>query len=340
MTVSHPSRAPLITVLSPVYGCRDCLEALTKRVAEAFEGSGLDWELVLVDDRGPDAPWDLIVALSEADRRVRGVRLARNHGQHLAIWAGLDAARGDWIAVVDCDLQDDPMVVPELYRRATGDAVDAVIVERGTWSDSGFRRFASATFYRLVNVLGGIRIQNTGNFGLYSRKMVDTLLMFREQEVFLPMMVALTGLKRSYFQVDRADRAAGQSSYGFLRLLRMATSIIIRFSDRPLKLSVILGLGFSLLSAAISVILVILWLFGTFTVPGWTSTVLSVWFLSGLIMATLGVHGFYLGRVFAEVKGRPRIIVETFTPADLDSPLSRNGTPAFEPRRNSPTDGI
>lgn len=306
-------QAPTITVLSPVYGCRECLEALVERVRSSFESTSLDWELVLVDDRGPDEPWDLICNLAAQDPRVRGVRLARNHGQHLAIWAGLEAARGDWVAVIDCDLQDDPAVIPALHACAVENRADAVLVDRGTWSDSRFRRFASKAFYRIVDLLGGIHLQNTGNFGLYSRQMVDTLVKFREQEVFLPMMVALTGLKTTPYRLDRAGRAAGESSYDFLRLLRLATAIIIRFSDRPLKLSVLVGLAFSLLSALISVILVVAWLFGAFTVPGWTSTILSVWFLSGLIMATLGVHGFYLGRVFAEVKARPRIIVETTT---------------------------
>ncbi|MEP4987086.1 MAG: glycosyltransferase family 2 protein, partial [Paracoccaceae bacterium] len=215
------SGAPvLITILSPVYGCRDCLQTLVDRVRATFETQDLEWELVLVDDRGPDEPWDLICDLSAQDPRVRGVRLTRNHGQHLSIWAGLEAARGAWVVVVDCDLQDDPSVIPELYQRAIADQADAVIVERGSWSDSRFRRFASNVFYRSVDLLGGIRLRNTGNFGLYSRKMVDALLEFREQEVFLPMMVALTGLKRRYHQVDRSDRAAGESAYGFLRLVR------------------------------------------------------------------------------------------------------------------------
>jgi dolichol-phosphate mannosyltransferase len=143
--------------------------------------------------------------------------------------------------------------------------------------------------------------------------MVDTLLKYEEQEVFLPMMVALSGLKRETFILDRSQRAAGASSYSFFRLLSLAAAIIVRFSDRPLKLSILVGFAFSILSAAVSLLLLVLWLFDIFTVPGWTSTVLSVWFLSGLIMATLGVHGFYIGRVFAEVKRRPRIIVEATT---------------------------
>jgi len=302
---------PTVSVVSPVYGCADCLKALFEKVRKAFDGTGIDWELVLVDDRGRDNPWPLICDLAQADSRIRGIRLSRNHGQHLAIWAGLAEARGDWVAVIDCDLQDDPSVIPALYASAEERKVEAIIVERGSWSDSWFRRFASRFFYRMVNLLAGINIKNAGNFGLYSRKLVDTLLRYEEQEVFLPLLVALTGLKCETYRLDRSERSSGTSSYSFRRLLNMASAIIVRFSDRPLKISVAVGFAFSLFSALISVLLLILWLSGTFTVPGWTSTVLSVWFLSGLIMATLGVHGFYIGRVFAEVKRRPRIIVES-----------------------------
>lgn len=316
-----------ISVVAPVYGCTACLEALYDRTRAAFEGTGLTWELVLVDDRGPDDPWPLICEMAARDARVRGVRLSRNHGQHLAIWAGLARARGDWVAVMDCDLQDDPGVIPALHAAALMRADDAVIVDRGTWSDSWVRRAGSRAFYRMIDLLGGISIKNVGNFGLYSRRMVDSLLDFREQEVFLPMMVTLTGLPRSTYRVDRAERAAGKSAYSMLRLLRMATAIVIRFSDRPLKLSVVAGFAISALAALISLGLVVLWLFGAFRVPGWTSTVLSVWFLSGLIMATLGVHGFYLGRVFNEVKGRPRIVIEAQTGADAPAPTPPAPTP-------------
>lgn len=303
----------LISVVSPVYNCRDCLAALVARVEEGFAGSGLDWELVLVDDRGPDQPWQVIQALSRADPRVRGVRLARNHGQHLAIWAGLAAARGDCVVVIDCDLQDDPIVIPELYARLQADQVDAVLVNRGVWSDSAFRRLASRAFYGTVRTLTGISINNIGNFGIYSRRLVDILLMYEEQEVFLPIMVSLSGLPTTQHTLARGQRHAGESAYSVRRLLTLAIAIIIRFTDRPLKLSVIAGILFSGVSALVSVLLLFLWLLGTFTVPGWTSTILSLWFLAGLIMATLGVHGFYLGRVFREVQRRPRILVEQTT---------------------------
>jgi len=306
---------PDISVVVPVYGCRDCLEALVDAVRGAFDGTDLGWECVLVDDRGPDEPWPLIDAMAGRDRRVRGLRLARNHGQHLAIWAGLAEARGAWVAVIDCDLQDDPAILPRLHAAAVAQGVEAVVVDRGAWSDSRFRRLASSLFYRLVHTLAGVRINNIGNFGLYSRRMVDTLLLFEEQEVFLPMMVSLTGLSTAQLEIDRSQRAAGESSYSLGRLVRLAVAIIVRFSDRPLKLSVIVGLAFSALAAVISVILVIGWMAGIFTVQGWTSTILSMWFLSGLIMAVLGIHGFYLGRVFAEVKNRPRILVDHATSA-------------------------
>lgn len=308
------SQLPMISVISPLYGCKNCLELLCNSVSEAFNETELEWELVLVDDRGKDEPWQLICELAERNRRIRGIRLSRNHGQHLAIWAGLAETQGKWVAVIDCDLQDDPKFIPNLLKKALTENLHAVIVDRGTWSDTRFRRIASRIFYRLIDILGGVRINNVGNFGIYSRELVDCLLRFREQEVMLPMMVALTGLAQSNYRLNRSTRSIGNSSYSFLSLLRIAIAIVIRFSDRPLKLSVVLGLSISLISAAISIFLFISWIFGEIRVPGWTSSILSMWFLSGLILATLGVHGFYLGRVFSEVKNRPRIIIEAKTP--------------------------
>ncbi|MFK7751209.1 MAG: glycosyltransferase family 2 protein [Sedimentitalea sp.] len=308
---------PLISIVTPVYGCRDCVEALTDEVRKAFEDTDLDWELILVDDRSPDKPWSMIQKLAAEDQRVLGVRLSKNHGQHLAIWAGLEQAKGDWVAVIDCDLQDDPTIIPALYEKAMTEPVDAVVVDRGEWKDTWFRRFASRMFYKTMDVLAGIRLNNNvGNFGLYSRRMVKTLLTFQEKEVFLPVMVTLTGLPRVSYSMDRDGRHAGQSAYSLKRLLQLAIAIIIRFSDRPLKLSIIAGMVFSTFSAVFSVLLLIAWATGAFTVPGWTSLILSVWFLAGLILAVLGIHGFYMGRIFAEVKNRPRIMVETTTEPD------------------------
>ena len=313
-----PAKKDKITVVSPVYNCRDCLYALAEQVEASFAESDLDWELLLVDDRASDQPWDIIKQLSGANPRVRGVRLARNHGQHLAIWAGLEASKGDYVAVIDCDLQDDPKIIPILYDKLREEGVDALAVHRGSWSDSKFRRLASRSFYALVKSLTGVTINNIGNFGLYSRRLVDILLQFKEQEVFLPIMVSITGLPQSQYTLDRDARYAGESAYSVRRLITLAIAIIIRFTDRPLKLSVVVGLAFSTISSLISVLLLVMWLSGSFTVPGWTSTILSLWFLSGLIMATLGVHGFYLGRVFKEVQQRPRILVEQTT--DDDTP--------------------
>ena len=303
------TETPEVSIVSPVYGCRDCLSLLVKSVTDTMDASGLSWELVLVDDCGPDDPWSLICEFAEEDARVRGVKLSRNHGQHLAIWAGLEVCRGEWTAVIDCDLQDDPAMLPALFEEAKESKVHALLVDRGDWSDSWLRRAASTQFYRLVKVLAGIEIKNVGNFGIYSRHMVDTLLKFREQEVFLPMMVALTGLPSRRSRIDRSARAAGESSYSLLRLLRLAAAIVVRFSDRPLKLSALVGFAFSTLAALISVYLLFGYLLGAFTVAGWTSVVLSLWFLSGLILVTLGIHGLYLGRVFAEVRRRPRLSV-------------------------------
>lgn len=307
------SNDQLISVVSPVYGCKDCLIQLVASVSNALEHTPYDWELVLVDDRGPDEPWDIIAELSQKHLRVRGIRLARNHGQHLAIWAGLKASQGDWVVVVDCDLQDNPSYIPQLMEKAISEKVEAVIVERGSWSDSTFRRVSSRSFYRIVKVLSGINLSNVGNFGIYSRRMVDLLLRFEEQDVYLPLMVSITGLKKTQLVIDREERHSGQSSYTIRQLFRLAFSLIVNFSDRPLKYVAALGAVMSFVSVIFSITLIGAHFFGAFTVPGWTSIILSMWFLSGLILAVLGIHGIYLGRIFSEAKRRPRIIVEDET---------------------------
>src|SRR5438309_11643191 len=130
----------LISIVSPVYNCTRCLPEIVRRVGETFHDSDLGWEILFVDDRGPGQPWPVIQKLAKGDSRVRGVRLMRNHGQHLAIWAGLAYASGDWVAVVDCDLQDDPSVLLALVERARKGQSDAIVVDRGTWHDTYWRR--------------------------------------------------------------------------------------------------------------------------------------------------------------------------------------------------------
>jgi dolichol-phosphate mannosyltransferase len=218
------------------------------------------------------------------------------------------------VAVIDCDLQDDPKIIPELYVKALAEGADAVVVDRGSWKDTGFRRFASRTMYKLIELLAGIRVENNiGNFGIYSRRLVDILLSYQEKEVFFPVMVTITGLPKITYTADRAERLSGRTSYSLKHLLNLAIAILIRFSDRPLKLSVIFGLAFSGFSALVSIFLIFAYVTGAFSVPGWTSLILSVWFLAGFILAVLGVHGFYIGRIFAEVQNRPRILVESRT---------------------------
>lgn len=300
----------LISVVSPVYNCTSCLPEIVRRVRETLEGPDMHWEVLFVDDRGPGEPWPVIEALADSDQRVRGVRLMRNHGQHLAIWAGLAHARGDWVAVIDCDLQDDPAMLLRMVDMAREGNCDAVIVDRGEWRDSWWRRATSRLFTALLRAITGMKVGvNAGNFGLYSARMVENLLAFRDKEVFLPAMTVMTGLERRTLVVPRAPRAEGRSSYGLRQLLRLAVALIIRFSDRPLKLSVLAGLALSGLSAGIALVVFVAWASGVIKVEGWTSLMLSIWFVGGLILSALGVHGFYIGRIFTEVQDRPRISV-------------------------------
>lgn len=308
-----------VSVVCPVYGCAECLSDLVDGLRGALDDVGCRWELILVDDRGPDRSWEVMKDLASVDQRVRIIRLSKNHGQHLAIWAGLEQSRGDLVVVMDCDLQDEPAVVPKLIHEIKRSSHDAVVVDRGVWRDSALRRLASMAFFKVMKWLSGMDLQNAGNFGIYTRRLVDELLRFEEQGVFLPFMISLVGFDAGRLVVPRSSRHAGKSSYSLSKLMRHAIQIVIRFSDRPLKLSVVAGLSISLLSVGFSVILVVGRLMGGFTVPGWTSVVLSIWFLAGVFLFVLGLHGYYLGRVLDEVHARPRIIVATKIGRGLES---------------------
>lgn len=299
-----------LSIVVPLYGCRPTLEQLVEELTASCSSVTSEFEIILVDDRGPDKPWDLMLEIAKRNNHVRCVRLARNFGQHPAIWAGLNTSKGRWVVVMDGDLQDDPSFVAELFRRARSGGNDYLIVERGTWSDSKFRRVSSAAFYSVFSYLAGVKLSSRwGNFGIYSRQVIDAVLSIREQNVFFPAAVAWVGFDSEHVLLDRDERMQGESAYNLNKMLILAAKTIVAFSNRPLRISIHLGLAVSALSAVVALLLLLVGLLGGTAIEGWTSIMLSIWFFSGLIVANLGLLGIYLGRVFAEVKNRPVYIV-------------------------------
>jgi polyisoprenyl-phosphate glycosyltransferase len=297
-----------VSIVSPVYACAGCLSKLCERLDAALGKLQVSYEIILVCDASPDDSWERIVALA-ADPRIRGLRLARNFGQHHAISAGLKCARGEWIVVMDCDLQDQPEAIPALWDKAH-EGYDVVFAQRLNRQDSLFKRQSSRWFYGLLGYLTDSSYDpSTANFGIFSARVVAVINSMPERGRFFPLLVHWTGFRRTSIPVEHAERLHGKTSYSFGRLLRLALDVVVSYSDKPLRLVAKLGLGFALLSFLLVAFSLYRYYRQDIAVAGYTSIVASIWFVGGLIISCLGVVGVYVGRVFTEIKQRPHYVV-------------------------------
>ena len=321
---SDPLADPVISFVVPVYGSPESLEPLSRRVRDVCVGMHITYELILVDDRCPMNSWPVIVHLAETEPAIVGVRLSRNFGQHAAIQAGLFRVRGDWIVVMDCDLQDRPEEVPRLMEEARK-GFDIVRAKRLSRKDPPYRRLVSAAYYRVLSYLTGTR-QDPGfsNFGIYRRKVIDVITQWQEESKYFPAILSWVGFSHATLEVEQDRRFGGRSSYTLVKLFRLGLNVIVGFSDKPLKLVMVAGFVMALLSFGVSFLILVAHLMGLFTVEGWASIALSLWFLSGCILFSLGLTGLYVGRVLAEVKGRPSFIVDQVVRAGRDTVISPN----------------
>lgn len=318
--VSHP---PLLSVVTPVYGCRACLADLARRLFAVGADLGVPMEIVMVNDASPDGAWASIKSLAESDPRIVGVNLFRNYGQHFAITAGLEHARGEWVAVMDCDLQDVPEELAELYRSAVEGKYDAVFGRRVARADSAGKKLASWIFHSTITLLSGVKSDPAvANYSVISRAVVDGVLSLAERHRSYGLLVHIVGPKTTYVDIAHGPRQEGRSGYGLARQVRLALDVIVSHTTRPLLFSAVLGFTMAGLSlAAILYLVVRYFLFGS-GVAGWASTMVSVWLVGGLILGTLGVMGLYLGKIFEQVKSRPLYRVAEVVRGGVGQPCS------------------
>ncbi|HEY6546267.1 MAG TPA: glycosyltransferase family 2 protein, partial [Vicinamibacteria bacterium] len=211
--------APSISVVVPVYGCAGCLEPLCSRLDRTLRGMASRYEVILVDDRSPDSSWEAITELAGKLPFVRGVRLSRNYGQHLAITAGLEAAEGDLVAVMDCDLQDPPELLPVLYAKLR-EGYDYVLARRRSRSHSWIRVLSARVYFKILSVLTGHPIDGSyGSYCLLSRRVVEAFLRFSERERHLLLILRWVGFSAGSIDYEHADRATGASSYSLRKLV-------------------------------------------------------------------------------------------------------------------------
>ena len=305
-----------ISVVTPAYKCSECIAELHRRLTDVLASLTPRYEIIIVDDGSPANDWAIISELCAKDRHVRGVKLSRNYGQHFAITAGLDHARGDWVVVMDCDLQDQPEEIPKLYRKAQ-EGYDIVLGRRSERADSFLRKFVSNLFTLIYNYLGDIVFDNSvANFSICSKAVVQSVCSFRERNRSFPVFLLEVGFRRITVDVEHAARFAGKSSYNFVKLLDFAVQCVVSRSNKPLRLSIRFGFLLAFLSVLYGSFIIMRYFTHSVAVEGWTTLAVLVSFLGGLGFVNLGIVGLYLGKVFDEAKNRPLYFVQ----ASLNDP--------------------
>lgn len=286
------------------------LDELVSRIETSVETFTKDYEIILVNDSSPDDSWNKIKEICAKDKKVKGINLSRNFGQHYAITAGLTESTGEWVVVMDCDLQDRPEEIPNLYQKAQEgyDTVFAELIER---DDKFLKKFTSRAFsYFFAYFTDSPVGKKTNNFGIYHRKVVDAVLSMGDYIRCFPVEVRWVGFRIGYHPVVKDARAEGTSGYTWAKLFAFAFNNIIAFSNKPLRMA--MRLGFYIVLAAILLVMyfVIRYLTGGIGVSGFTTLVVSVWLIAGILISLIGMVGIYLGSVFDKVKDRPTFIIK------------------------------
>jgi glycosyltransferase involved in cell wall biosynthesis len=300
----------MISIVTPVYRAEKILPKLVSEIDIVMRKIGAEYEIILVDDRSPDNSWRVMKTLVQENDHLKIYRLSRNFGQHPAIIAGLSKAKGDWIVVMDCDMQDQPKEIEKLYSKAL-EGFDIVQASRLVRKDGQLKKLSSKIFYKIFNYFAGVKInKEIANFGIYKKKVIDSVLQINDHIKFFPLFINWVGFDTTTIPVEHSERSEGDSTYNFSKLLSLAFNVIISFSDKPLKLFITFGTLISGTSMLIGLVVLIRSLQGYITEPGYASILLSIWFLSGITIMCIGIVGIYLGKTFNQTKNRPVFIID------------------------------
>lgn len=297
-----------ISVVIPVYGCRDALIELYKRLSYTLVQLTDDYEIIMVNDSCPQNSWEIIEELCRTDFHVKGIELSRNFGQMKAILAGLDYSTGDWIVVMDCDLQDSPEEIIRLYNRAQ-EGYDVVFARRKERKDNPIKVFLAKLFYKIYEFsTNGNYDGAICNFSIVKRDVIDNYCKMREQHRGYVMYIKWLGFRQAVIDVEHNERYAGKTGYTLKKRINMAIELLTSQSDNILKFFVGFGFSISLISFITLIALVIYHFWADVTI-GWTSSIATTVLVGGIIVMVMGVVGIYVGNIFMQVKERPLYVV-------------------------------
>ncbi|MCR5215988.1 MAG: glycosyltransferase family 2 protein [Lachnospiraceae bacterium] len=298
----------MISVVIPVYGCRAALPELHRRLCESLSKITDRYEIILVDDACPQNSWEVIEQICHKDPHVIGIHMSRNFGQIRAITAGLDQSQGDYVVVMDCDLQDRPESIPELYEK-TKEGYDVVFARREGRKDSFITKLLSKAFYKVYDYFtDGTFDSSICNFSISKRQVIDYYCQMREQNRAYTMFIRWLGFRQTAIDMPAEERFEGKSSYNMRRKLKLAFEVITAQSNKPLKLAVSAGFTISFLAFLYIIYLVIRYFIGGID-PGYTSIVASIYLMGGILLGAVGIVGIYVGNIFNETKSRPLYVV-------------------------------
>lgn len=300
----------IVSIVSPIYRAENIVEKLVFEIKKEIQKLDISFEIILVDDRSPDNSWEKMIELSKKFPEVKSIRLSKNFGQHPAIMAGLSFAKGEWVVVMDCDLQDQPKEIVKLYQK-TKEGFDIVLARRTNRKDSFFKKLSSKIFSKVYGFFTDTKYDNEiANFGIYNKKAIQSILQISDYIKFFPLFVNFVGYNATSIEVEHAPRNSGSTSYSFSKLISLAFNSIISFSNKPLKIFVKFGMIISFLSFCIGIYYIYQSTHNEIEVLGYTSIIVSIWFLSGIIITTIGVTGIYVGKIFDQTKNRPVYIID------------------------------
>jgi glycosyltransferase involved in cell wall biosynthesis len=320
----QPSKKPLISIVSPVYLAENLVDPLVQEISNHISIITEDYEILLIEDGSPDNSWEKIKTASEKDSKIKGLKLSRNFGQHYAITAGLAHSSGDYVIVLDCDLQHHPRYFPKLYEKAL-EGYDIVYAKKEKRVHKVWKNIATRIFYALINFLGGVKLDpNIGTYSILSRKAVDAFLRFKDYQRAYLFILTWVGFSSSYIITKHDERRNGKSSYTFSKLLRLGINYSLAYTDRLLYLIIYLGFIIGLFSF-IGILIIIFKYFTDGFLEGWPSIMVTIAFFSGIIITSIGVAGIYIGKIFEQAKERPLYLIDqkiNFEPTPAPSRFS------------------
>ncbi len=301
----------MLSVILPSYNEEKMIAVAAETLAGILDAVKIPFELLFINDGSKDGTWNEICRAREKDSRVCGVCFSRNFGKEAAMFAGLEKARGDCCVVLDCDLQHPPEKIVEMYRlwEQGYEVVEGIKHDRG--EETGLHRFAANTFYGIISKATGIDMASSSDFKLLDRKVVDTLNAMPERNVFFRALSFWVGFKKAEVTYDVRERTAGESKWSTRSLIRYAITNIGSFSSAPLHLITILGFITLAISIVFSIVALVQKLAGT-ALGGFTTVIILLLFLGSIMMISLGIIGYYIARIYEEIKGRPRYIIEEY----------------------------